>query len=166
VRSTGVLCGQRFGEVGWPECWFSENTTVPPSTAAVASPATKRKLTWSQFCVFAVNHQGNGAQTGTNPHAAQIARGTADSCFCSVASGDSGSRRGSWKNQSGERNRALPPSLQYELKEVTPRRYIALCRKSLPCIRFLCGATGFRRCPARVAGRCCASTGRSNVVQQ
>lgn len=55
------------------------DTTVPPSTAAIASPATKRKLTRSQLCVFAVNHESNVVQTGANPHAAQITSPIADS---------------------------------------------------------------------------------------
>ena len=45
----------------------------------------------------------------------------------------------------------------WQLKQVTPRAYITLCTKSLPCIRFLC-AVPSAKCVNVVSPSLCSSS--------
>ena len=56
------------------------------------------------------------------------------------------------------RSALLPvPCTSWQLKQVTPRVYIRLCTKSLPCIRFLC-AVPSAKCVNVVSPSLCSSS--------
>src|SRR6185436_10258637 len=49
------------------------------------------------------------------------------------------------------------PCESWQLEHVTPRRYITLCTKSLPCMRFLC-AVPSAKCVKVVSPSLCSSS--------